>query len=89
MDQQKLRELLETLHHELEQVDSVDEKTGEVLSSLREDIRKLEHEDEGDQEGREGLIVRMNGAVEHFEEEHPKLSIMIQHVLDTLAKIGL
>jgi hypothetical protein len=89
MEQQQLRELLDTLHKELGQVGTVDEKTSEVLSTLRDDIAKLVSE--GDQDGieREGVVERMNEALGHFEEEHPKLSIMIQHVLDSLARMGL
>ena len=45
MEQQKLRELLETLHKELEQVDSVDTTTVAVLTNLREDISKLVSDD--------------------------------------------
>ncbi|AOS84386.1 hypothetical protein BIU88_09740 [Chlorobaculum limnaeum] len=88
MEQQKLRELLETLHQELGQLGTVDEKTGEVLATLKEDISKLvEGGDEAAAE--ESLTERMNDAVDHFEEEHPRLSMMIQHVLDSLARMGL
>ena len=88
MEQQQLRELLETLHHELEQVGTVDEKTGEILTSLKGDIAKLVNEEAQDQEGQENLVGRMNEAIDHFEEGHPRLSITIQHVLDSLAKMG-
>jgi len=88
MEQQKLRELLETLHQELGQLGTVDEKTGEVLSTLNKDISKLvEGGDEAAAE--ESLTERMSDAVGHFEEEHPRLSMMIQHVLDSLARMGL
>jgi hypothetical protein len=88
MEQQKLRELLETLHQELGQIGTVDEKTGEVLATLKEDISKLvEGGDEAAAEER--LTERMSDAVGHFEEEHPRLSMMIQHVLDSLARMGL
>lgn len=89
MEQQKLRDLLETLHQELEQVGTVDEKTAEVLSSLREDIGKLVREGAQDGADQEGVVERMTDALGHFEEEHPKLSMMIQHVLDSLAQMGL
>lgn len=85
MEQQQLRDLLETLHKELEQVGTVDEKTAESLTSLKNDIAKLVNEG-GEQEG---IIDRMNEALGEFEEEHPKLSMMIQHVLDSLAQMGL
>jgi septal ring factor EnvC (AmiA/AmiB activator) len=88
MEQQQLREQLENLHRELEQVDTVDEKTAAVLSSLKEDIRKLEGRTPVGEEG-ENLAERMNDALDHFEEEHPRLSMLIQHVLDSLAKMGL
>ena len=37
MEKQKLQELLEQLHTELEQTETVDEATGEVLSGRRVD----------------------------------------------------
>ncbi|NTW46892.1 MAG: DUF4404 family protein [Chlorobaculum sp.] len=88
MEQQKLRELLETLHEELGQLGTVDEKTGEVLATLKEDISKLV---EGGNEAvdEESVTERLNDAVGHFEQEHPRLSMMIQHVLDSLARMGL
>ncbi|MEI7709030.1 MAG: DUF4404 family protein [Chlorobium sp.] len=88
MEQQKLRELLETLHRELEQVDSVDKTTVEVLTNLREDISKLVTEDGGAVQENESLMERMSEAVDHFEAGHPKLSMAIQHVLDSLANMG-
>ena len=89
MEQQKLRELLETLHQELEQVDSVDTTTLAVLTNLREDISKLVSEEVGeDIHENESLMERMGEAVDHFETGHPKLSMTIQHVLDSLANMG-
>ena len=88
MEQQKLRELLETLHKELEQVDSVDETTIEVLSNLKEDISKLVEENISTLHENESLIERMSEAVDHFEAGHPKLSMTIQHVLDSLSNMG-
>ncbi len=88
MEQQKLRELLETLHKELEQVDSVDTTTVAVLTNLREDISKLVSDDVGAMHENESLMQRMSEAVDHFEAGHPKLSMTIQHVLDSLANMG-
>jgi len=89
MEQQKLRELLETLHRELEQVDSIDETTEAVLSNLRDDMQKLLAEKAGTTHENESLVERLNEAVDHFEAGHPKLSMTIQHVLDSLANMGL
>ncbi|MEI6757530.1 MAG: DUF4404 family protein [Chlorobium sp.] len=88
MEQQKLRELLETLHQELEQVDSIDETTGVVLSNLREDIQNLLADKGSTVEEDEPLMERLTEAVDHFEAGHPKLSMTIQHLLDSLANMG-
>ncbi len=88
MEKQKLQELLEQLHTELEQTETVDEATGEVLSVLREDIGRLVRDDASIGEEHEGLSRRLDDAVGHFEEDHPKLSMAIQHVLDSLARMG-
>ncbi|TLU87560.1 MAG: DUF4404 family protein [Chlorobium sp.] len=89
MEQQKLRELLDTLHHELEKVDSIDETTEVVLSNLRADMQRLLAEKAGTAHEDESLVERMNEALDHFETDHPKLSMTIQHILDSLAKMGL
>ncbi|RXK88241.1 DUF4404 family protein [Chlorobaculum sp. 24CR] len=89
MEQQKLRELLETLHQELAEVGTVDEQTGEVLATLKADISKLVKDGAQACQEEESLTERMSDAVGHFEEEHPRLSMMIQHVLDSLARMGL
>jgi Domain of unknown function (DUF4404) len=88
MEQQKLRELLDTLHHELEQVESIDETTEVVLSNLRADMQRLLAEKAGTLHEDESLVERMNEALDHFETDHPKLSLTIQHILDSLAKMG-
>jgi hypothetical protein len=88
MEQQKLRELLNTLHQELEQVDSVDETTEVVLSNLRADMQRLLDEKVPSLKEDAPLMERMNVALDHFETDHPKLSMTIQHLLESLAKMG-
>ena len=88
MEQQKLRELLNTLHQELEQVDSVDETTEVVLSNLRSDMQRLLDEKGSTADEDASLMGRMNEALDHFEEGHPKLSLTLQLLLESLAKMG-
>lgn len=76
------------LHEELENTDAVDERTGEVLGELKEDISRLVQEETDIEEDHEGLTERLGDAVGHFEQDHPKLSIAIQHILDSLARMG-
>ena len=88
MEKQRLRELLEQLHQELEQTNTVDESTGEVLADLKEDISRLVQEETTIEDEQEGLTERLNDAIGDFEEDHPKLSMVMQHVLDSLARMG-
>jgi hypothetical protein len=88
MEQQKLRELLDTLHQELEQVDSIDDTTEVVLTNLRADMQRLLDEKVGTVDKDESLMERMNEALDHFEEGHPKLSLTLQLLLESLAKMG-
>ena len=88
MEQQKLRELLDTLHQELEQVDSVDTTTEAVLTNLRADMQRLLDEKTGTPKEDESLVERMKEALDHFEEGHPKLSLTLQLLLESLAKMG-
>ena len=88
MEKQRLQELLVQLHEELEQTETVDVRTGEVLADLKEDISRLVQEETVIEDEQEGLTERLGDAVGHFEEDHPKLSMVIQHVLDSLARMG-
>ncbi len=88
MEKQKLQELLVQLHEELEKTDTVDERTGEVLGELKENISRLVKEETDIEDEHEGLAERLGDAVGHFEEDHPKLTIAIQHILDSLARMG-
>ncbi len=88
MEKQRLSELLQQLHEELEQTESVDESTGEVLADLKNDIGRLVQDEATMEKEQEGLTERLSDAVGHFEEDHPKLTIVIQHVLDSLARMG-
>ncbi|WP_294347196.1 DUF4404 family protein [Prosthecochloris sp.] len=88
MEKQRLQELLAQLHEELEQTETVDERTGAVLTDLKNDIGRLVHEEVVIEDEQDGLTERLGNALEHFEEDHPKLSIVIQHVLDSLARMG-
>ncbi len=89
MEKQRLQELLAQLHEELERTETVDEHTAEVLADLKQDIGRLVHDEAVIEGEEEGLAERLKDAVGHFEEEHPKLSMAMQYVLDSLARMGL
>jgi regulator of replication initiation timing len=89
MEKQQLNEMLRKLHEELEQVESVDTTTLSVLATLKEDIQHLLAESTtASPEEQEPISERLGEAIDHFEADHPRLSMAIQHVLDSLAKMG-
>ena len=88
MEQQQLQELLTKLHAELEHVETVDESTVAVLAQLREDIQKLVHEGDAHIKEPEPVSERLGEALKHFETDHPRLSLAIQHVLESPARMG-
>jgi chromosome segregation ATPase len=89
MDQQQLREKLEQLHDELEQVKTVDADTRDVLDDLSKDIREL-LDRPGDQDDRRygKLSGNLRANVTRFEATHPLLTSAMQRAIDALVQMG-
>jgi hypothetical protein len=86
MTDQKLRELLEQLHNELEQTASVDEKGREMLAHLNTDIQKLlEPSEVADR----SILKQVQDAIDHFEVEHPAITSALSQILNTLSNAGI
>lgn len=86
MTDQKLPELLQQLHDELERTESVDEGGREMLRHLSEDIQKFIDPAEDDDET---LLARIQDAIDHFEVEHPTITAALSQVLNTLSNAGI
>jgi len=90
MDEQGLRKLLEQLHAELEQTQSVDEKGRELLRELGNDIRDLlTRSDEEHLPAEPGLLVRMEESISYLEVTHPILTNTISKILESLSNAGI
>jgi hypothetical protein len=88
MDQQELRQLLEQLHSEIEQTDSVDEKGREMLRDLSADISKLlARSDAVPTES--SILERLNDSISYLEVTHPTLTSTLARVLETLSNAGI
>ncbi|HAV75898.1 MAG TPA: DUF4404 domain-containing protein [Anaerolineae bacterium] len=86
MTGQKLRDLLEQLHTELERTESVDDKGREMLSHLNEDIENfLDPTKDNDP----SLYKRVQNAIDHFEVEHPAITAALSQMLNTLSNAGI
>jgi len=88
-EDQNLRELLERLHNELEQTDSVDEKGNEMLRHLESDIhRRLERSGEKAEKD-EPLVERIQDTIDHFEATHPNLTLTLSEMMTILSNAGI
>ena len=86
MTDQKLRELLEQLHSELEQTESLDEKGREMLNHLSADIQNLLEPSES---APPSVLARLQEAIDHFEVEHPAITAALSQMLNTLNNAGI
>jgi flagellar biosynthesis/type III secretory pathway protein FliH len=89
MDNKKSRELLQQLHDEINNTQTVDEEGSELLRDLDGDIRELlERSGEIQLEVHPTVLQRLDDAVRHFEATHPELTSLISKVVDSLSNAG-
>jgi hypothetical protein len=89
-DPQQLRQRLEQLHAELEQVDSVDSDSQELLRDLIKHIQGLLKESDGIPAPQYApLQDRLTSARLQFQVSHPAVTAAIAQVLETLAQMGI
>jgi hypothetical protein len=88
-DQNNLRELLEKLHNELEQIDAADEAERERLRHLDADIRSLLERSSEENLADEPMLERLQDSIEHFETSHPQLTMMLSQMMTILSNAGI
>jgi hypothetical protein len=89
MDNKKSRELLQQLHDEINNTQTVDEEGSELLRDLDGDIRELlERSEEQQMQLHPSVIQRLESALSHFEVTHPDLTTLISKVVDSLSNAG-
>lgn len=89
MTEQNLRDLLEKLHQELEQIDVADESERERLRHLEADIRKLRERSGEAPETDEPMLERLQDSIDHFEVTHPRLTLMLSQMMTILSNAGI
>jgi hypothetical protein len=91
MTQSDLHKLLGELHEELVAAHTVDAKNRELLKSLARDIRGIV--DAGPEqtppEHYQGLRARLVDAGYAFEASHPRLTMAVERVIDSLGAAGI
>jgi hypothetical protein len=90
MVDQELRKLLEQIHHEIENTETVDDQSQELLRDLGKDIGKLLDRSEASRiQLQPSFIKKLEDSIDYFEITHPVLTAMITKVLDTLGGAGI
>lgn len=89
MDHQKLRSDLRALHVELRAINSVDEEEQRMLRLLESDIEELLARDDdnlkADPDGRQ----RLSDALAQVEASHPRVTLVMRQMVDSLAYLGI
>ena len=90
MDDLELRKLIESLHAEIQNTQTVDEKDQELLVHLEADIRSLlARTGEAVAPVHPSTLRRMQEGLDHFEVTHPTLTILISKLLEALSNVGI
>ena len=87
-EQQRLRQMLEQLHAELQRSHGLDQRSRERLDSALRDIEDLLTRTEAGTPP-ESIMERLREAIGLFEQTHPTLTAAIGRLADTLANIGI
>jgi hypothetical protein len=89
MDNKKSRELLQQLHDEIKNTQTVDEEGSELLRDLDGDIHALlDRSEEQLVQVHPSVIQRLESALSHFEVTHPELTTLISKVVESLSNAG-
>ena len=88
MDSQELRHMLEKLHAELKQTETIDEPGRQMLHSLMHDIQEVLARSGEEESLYPPLSQRLAEAVKHLEVSHPKLTLALGKALDILSQAG-
>ncbi|MFQ5417471.1 MAG: DUF4404 family protein [Myxococcota bacterium] len=90
MPKAELRERIQELLAELEQIEAEEPAARDRLTAVLQEIRAaVEASGGGESSATESLIERLNEAARHFEENHPTFTAMVGRVADSLANLGI
>jgi hypothetical protein len=90
MDNKIDRELLQQLHDEINNTQTVDEKGEELLRDLDVDIQALlDRSEEQHSQMHPSTVQNLENTLSHFEITHPELTALVSKLLDTLSNAGI
>ena len=89
MAREKLQRLIATLQDELGATESVDDESRQALQQLIRDIEEIASGDAPATGSEASATGQLENATLQFESEHPKLSMILGEIMDTLGKLGI
>ncbi len=87
MPKNKIRELLEQLRGELEQVSPQDQKGRDLLENITADINSFLQDP--NVEADESVLQRLQDTIDHFNIEHPTLTMALSEIMSILSNAGI
>jgi hypothetical protein len=90
MNNEEIRKLLEQLHSEVDNIDTLDEKGRELLRDLGNDIDELlaRSENVRDESG-SATVRRLEDTISYLEVSHPTLTSTLAELLAVLSNAGI
>jgi len=88
MSETRLREHLERLREEVNDLGAGKPESIKRLNRLVTEIES-QLENRGDQTRHEDLIANVQGAIRHFEVEHPRATAILNDIMVALSNIGI
>jgi len=89
MAKEKLQRLIASLNEELGSSESLDDHSRELLQQLINDIEGIAAGESADAASPSTAAGQLETATLRFETEHPKLSMILGEIMDTLGKLGI
>ena len=89
MAREKLQRLIASLHEELGSAESVDDESRVMLQQLIHDLQNLAEDEAPSEESQESASGQLENAALKFESDHPKVSMILGEIMDTLGKLGI
>lgn len=85
----KLKNAVDELEQELNQLSSVDGEDRDVLERALKEINSVLHAYQNEQLEPASMMERLNEAALEFEESHPTISGVISRLIDGLGQMGI
>jgi len=88
MAEQELKALLKQLQETLEETETVDEETLQMVTELEDDLDRLLDQD-NDENDFDSLKERAQSLEAQFAAEYPATERFFREIIDLLAKVGI